>query len=221
MRAGETASYNGHEYALFPLEYVNCTQRGTPGDMDSYSHCCTYACDWGQGGSTARPVYAPFSGTLTNQGVANGRCYFTSDAEVWTPQGLHYVTLELVHDNNPPASGHYNQGELIYHTGNAPGPQAVTGPHVHIDQNYIQNSRIVNSGYACRGSSTGACWTLPDTQPPYEVFYMTGSENIVNLRGMVFQTVPAVPPSGGNILLLLMAAYRRKKRHGYSHLVRS
>jgi len=215
MGPGETASYNGHEYSLFPMQYCNCSQRGTPGDMDSYSHCCTYACDWA--GSNI-PVYAPFSGTLTNQGVTNGRCYFTSDAEVWTPRGLHYVTLELVHDNNPPASGHYSQGQLIYHTGTAGN---VTGAHVHIDQNFIQNSRIVNSGYACRGSSTGACWTLPDTQPPYEVFYMTGSENIVNLRGMVFQTVPAVPPSGGNILLLLLAAYRRKKRYGYSHLVRS
>lgn len=218
MGPGETASYNGHEYALFPLEYVNCTQRGTPGDMTSYSHCCTYACDWGQGGSTSRPVYAPFSGTLTNQGVTNGRCYFTSDAEVWTPAGLQYVTLELVHDNNPPASGHYNQGDLIYHTGDAGN---VTGAHVHIDQNFQQNSRIVNSGYACSGSSTGACWTLPGTQPPYNVFYMTGSENIINLRGMVFQTVPVVPPSGGNKLLLLMAAYRRKKRDEYSRIIRS
>ena len=211
MRAGETASYNGHEYALFPLEYVNCTQRGTPGDMDSYSHCCTYACDYGQGGSTARPVYAPFSGTLTNQGAANGRCYFTSDAEVWTPQGLHYVTLELVHDNNPPASGHYSQGQLIYHTGTAGN---VTGAHVHIDQNRIQNSRIVNSGYACRGSSTGACWTLPHTRPEDSIFYITGNETIVNLRGLQFPTVPVTPTPvyTGNVAILLLAKLLKRRK---------
>lgn len=219
MGPGETASYQGHEYCLFPMQYVNCTQRGIVGDMSLYSHCCTYACDYGQSGTVPRPVYAPFSGTLTNMGVTNGRCYFTSDSEVWTPSGLQYVTLELVHDNNPPSSGHYNQGDLIYHTGDAGG---ATGPHVHIDQDFIQNSRIINSGYACRGSSTGSCWTLPQTKPQYEVFYMTGSENIVNLRGMVFQTVPAVPPSGGLAFMLLLLAYRKRRlKHGNSRIIRS
>lgn len=215
MQAGERASYNGHEYCLFPLAYANCTQRGIPGDMSLYSHCCTYACDWGPD-SNPMPVYAPFSGTLVYQSAANGRRYFQSDDQVWTPLGLRYVTLELVHDNNPPAAGHYNQGDLIYHTGDAGN---VTGAHVHIDQAPAANQRIVNSGYACRGSSTGACWTLPATAPAYDIFYMTGSEAIGNLRGMSFQQVP-VTPHKGKLLLILMAAWRKKHGNQYTRIVR-
>lgn len=216
MISGERASYNGREYCLFPLAYANCTQRGIPGDMSLYSHCCTYACDWGPD-TNPMPVYAPFSGTLVYQSAANGRRYFHSDSQVWTPLGPRYVTLELVHDNNPPAAGHYNQGDLIYHTGTAGN---VTGAHVHIDQAPARDQRIANSGYACRGSSTGACWTLPDTAPAYDIFYMTGSETIVNLRGMTFQTVP-VRPVTGKMMLLLMAAWRkRKNEHHNTRIIR-
>lgn len=213
MQAGETASYNGYEYALFPMDYMNCSQRGRPGDMSSYSHCCTYACDWTDP-STPYPVYAPFSGTLVNTGATNGRCYYYSDNKVWTPQcGLTYVSLELVHDNTPPASGHYNQGDLIYHTGNAGN---VTGPHVHLDQSNRANQTIHAAGYACTGSSTPSCWTLPDTQPPYKIFYVTGSETVINLRGMTFEQVQATPTTLSKILLILLMAKakERRKRNG-------
>lgn len=215
MQAGDTASYNGYEYCLFPLDYMNCSQRGTPGDMSSYSHCCTYACDWTDP-STPYPVYAPFSGTLTNMGVTNGRCYFWSDDKVWTPAGLTYVSLELVHDNNPPASGHYNQGDLIYHTGNAGN---VTGPHVHLDQSNRKDVRIQAAGYACTGSSTPSCWTLPHTRPPYEIFYVTGTETVVNLRGMTFQQVPVSPSPGASAMLPILLMFkalkeRRKAENG-------
>lgn len=216
MQAGDRASYNGYEYALFPMDYMNCSQRGDPGDMSLYSHCCTYACDWTDP-STPYPVYAPFSGTLVNDGSSNGRCYFYSDDRVWTPQGLIYVSLELVHDNNPPASGHYTQGSVIYHTGTAGG----VGAHVHLDQSNRANERIHNSGYACRGSSTGACWTLPNTQPPQTIFYITGTETIGNLRGMVFQTVPVTPVTGNILLMLLLkkAKERREKDNGNTSII--
>ena len=204
MISGERASYDGHEYCLFPLPYMRCTQRGTPGDMDSYSHCCNYACDWGQpDGSSIIPAYAPFTGYLTNTGAANGRCYFVSDDAVWTPAGLAYVTLELVHDENPPASGHYVQGSLIYHTGMAGN---VTGAHVHIDQANRADERIENSGITCRGSS-GTCWRLPHTVEEDTIFYITGSETIVNLRGLNFPTVPVTPQPGllSRIMLLIFA----------------
>lgn len=212
MLAGETASYNGHEYCLFPLPYMRCTQRGIPGDMSLYSHCCTYACDWGQPDpQTIVPVYAPFTGHLVNSGAANGRCYFVSDNSVWTPGGLAFVTLELVHDNNPPASGAYAQGSLIYHTGTAGN---VTGAHVHIDQSNRADERIHNSGYACPGSSTGACWTLPHTRPEDSIFYITGNETIVNLRGLQFPTVPVTPTPvyTGNVAILLLAKLLKRRK---------
>lgn len=216
MQAGERASYNGYEYALFPMDYMNCSQRGDPGDMSLYSHCCTYACDWTDP-STPYPVYAPFSGTLVNNGASNGRCYFYSDDRVWTPQGLIYISLELVHDNNPPASGHYTQGSLIYHTGTAGN---AIGPHVHLDQSNRANETIHSAGYACRGSSAGACYTLPNTQPPQTIFYLTGSETIVNLRGMVFQTVPVTPVTGNILLMLLLKkAKERRESNGNTSII--
>lgn len=183
MLANQTAvTTDGYEVCLFPMDYMNCTQRGTPGDMDSYSHCCTYACDW-TGPVDEYPVYAPFTGQLVTSGAENNRCYFQSLDVVQTPTGLKYVTLELVHSDTAPAAGIYQQGQLIYHTGIAGN---VTGDHVHIDQSPVQDARLIGAGYACRGSSTGQCWLLNGTAIPTDVFYTSGDESIVNLRGLTF-----------------------------------
>lgn len=196
MLAGQKAYKDGYQVSLFPLDYMNCTQRGTPGDMSSYSHCCTYACDWGDpdtsSSQTNYPVYAPFDGYLDASSATNHRAYFYSTVPVLTPLGHTFVSLELVHDDIAPVSGYYSQGDIIYHTGTAGN---AFGEHVHLDQADGQNEVLTNSGYSCTGSSTGACWTLPNTKPPYSIFYLTGDETIVNLRGMIFQTITDYSPT--------------------------
>lgn len=180
MLAGQTASYQGHEVALFPLDIMNCTQISAP---DSYSHCCGHASDW-VGSHSDYPVYAPYSGTVTSIGSAGGGypINFVSDDEVWTPSGLSYVTSRFIHCNSyPPKTGHVNQGELLYYSGSS---GMATGDHVHIDCSLIANDNIVSYGYYCRGGNL--CYALSESEEPYLVYYTTGDENIINLQGMTF-----------------------------------
>lgn len=211
MLGGQTAvTEDGYEVCLFPMDYMNCSQRGTPGNMDSYSHCCTYACDW-TGTHDDYPVYAPFTGDLIVSAAENHRAYFQSINSVQTPAGLVYVTLELVHSNTAPTAGRYNQGDLIYHTGEAGN---VTGDHVHIDQSPVHDARLVGAGYACRGSSTGQCWLLNGTASPKDIFYTTGDETVGNLRGLVFTEWTGGTGFRGIKIWMMKRILERKRRHG-------
>ena len=180
MLQGQTAVYEGYEVCLFPLDYMYCTQVSGPG---SYSHCCGHASDW-VGTHNDYPVWAPYSGTVTSIGSASGgyAVNFVSDNEVWTPSGLSYVTTRLLHCNNyPPASGHVNQGDLLYYSGQS---GMATGDHVHIDCSLIADDNIVSYGYYCSGGNL--CYALSASEEPYLVFYTTGDEDIVNTQGMDF-----------------------------------
>lgn len=180
MLQGQTAIYEGHEVCLFPLDYMYCTQVSGPG---SYSHCCGHASDW-VGTHSNYPVWAPYSGTVTSIGSASGgyAVNFVSDDEVWTPSGLNYVTTRLLHCNNyPPASGHVNQGDLLYYSGQS---GMATGDHVHIDCSLIADDNIVSYGYYCSGGNL--CYALSASEEPYLVFYLTGDEDVVNTQGMDF-----------------------------------
>lgn len=180
MLQGQTSVYDGHEVCLFPLDYMYCTQVSGPG---SYSHCCGHASDW-VGTHSNYPVWAPYSGTVTSIGSASGgyAVNFVSDNEVWTPSGLSYVTTRLLHCNNyPPASGHVNQGDLLYYSGQS---GMATGDHVHIDCSLIADDNIVSYGYYCSGGNL--CYALSASEEPYLVFYLTGDEDVVNTQGMDF-----------------------------------
>jgi hypothetical protein len=130
---------------------------------------------------------------------------------VQTPAGLRYVTLELVHSDTAPAAGIYRQGDLIYHTGEA---GHVTGDHVHIDQSPVQNARLVGAGYACRGSSTGECWLLDGTVSPADIFYTTGDETVVNLRGLIFTEWTGGTGFRGIKIWMMNRILERKRKHG-------
>lgn len=201
MLAGQTASYNGYQYCLFPLDTLNCTQTSSP---SSYSHCCGHPCDWI--GQTAQyPYYAPCDCTRIWTYPSDGESIYTSDNPVWTPSGLKYVSFLFAHDNNIPAQTHFNQGELIGHTGTA---GFVTGDHVHLDQSLIHNDVITNYGITCSGGNV--CWALGSSTYPDLVFYLTGDEIIVDTKGMEFDTVPE-PPAPTASALLLMMLYKKKK----------
>lgn len=174
MQAGQTATYQGSEVALLPFDYVNITQNSAPG---AYSHCCGHATDFAFP-SNVYPVYAPFSCHETSawESTYTGRS-FTSDAPVWTPShGLTYVTVRFVHDKIPMSGTHFNQGDLIAHSGQ--GGSAM-GDHCHMDAAPIANATLVNYGVTCGGYGN-PCYALNDSTLPSELFFTTGDENIVN-----------------------------------------
>lgn len=228
MYAGQKASYNGYQYCLFPLDYLNCTQLSGP---DSYSHCCGHPCDWA-GPSNDYPYYAPCDCTRTDILASNGQTIYTSDAPVWTPQGLTYVSFLFAHDENIPAATHYSQGDLIGHTGQKSGGTiGAIGDHVHIDQSRIRNDVITSYGVYCAYGNL--CYALGSSAYAYNVFYLGGTERIINTRGMSFQTIPSSPeppdppeppgpePPGpvdpvGNLsaATLLLLLRKRRKLHG-------
>lgn len=182
MMPGETMVYNGYEVCLFPFDWLECTQISGPGQ---YSHCCGTASDWvGQSGVNDA-FYAPFTCTQIYAGpYANGntRAYL-SDNPVWTPMGLSYVVVAFTHDDNPPAATHFNQGDLIGHTGTA---GYATGDHCHLDQATGTTYNLINSGIVCAGGST--CWYLENGWDPTFIYYLSGNETIVDTLGQQFQT---------------------------------
>lgn len=183
MLPGQTAVYDGHEVALFPLDIMNCTQTSGPGQ---FSHCCGTATDW-VGSYFTYPYYAPFSCSRIYQ--SSDTCAYISDSEVWTPSGLMYMTIGFTHDNNPPAQTHFNQGELIGHTGTA---GFVTGDHVHIVCSRATSWQYIDSGLTCGSGSH--CYYVYGNEPIYKMLYITGDEAIINLRGMQFEIFDGADP---------------------------
>jgi len=218
MRAGDTCVYQGSEVALFPLDYINVTQIANP---SSYSHCCGHMADYGFP-YHPYPAYAPFSCTLfesSGSALGNRRSY-VSDAPVWTAShGLTYVTVSFTHDLNPPTATHYNQGDLIYHSGDA--GQAI-GEHIHMDQSPIANASLITDGTVC---PSGLCYHLASDDEAEAIFYLTGSENVVYTAGKNFTTwsgspiIPGPGPGpgpggGGNFKIWMAAKLLRRRKNG-------
>ena len=212
MQAGEKLSYQGSQVCLFPMDYLYATQVSGPG---SYSHCCGHPVDWvGPSGNNGHdPLYAPFDCHLVYQNNYNsGNCRaYSSDAPVWTPLGLTYVTVAFTHDNNPPAPTSYSQGDLIYHTGDA---GFAFGYHCHLDQSNAYGSQLVSYGYYCSPDIPFPCYALSDSQEPYDIFYLSGNETIVDTMGMVFQTwnQPPEPPAPSKDGMPLWMKYLTMRR---------
>ena len=207
MRQGDTCVYNGNEVALFPLDYINVTQIAAPG---SYSHCCGHMTDYGFP-YNPYPVYAPFSCTLfESSGYALGnRRSYVSDAPVWTVQyGLVYVTISLTHDNTPPAATHFNQGQIIAHSGDA---GYALGEHIHIDQSPIANATLVTEGTICQ---SGQCWHLDQDVEPEDLFYTAGNETIIGTMGKTFTdwTGSPIVPGGGNFKWWMSAKLLKRRK---------
>lgn len=184
MLAGQTSEYEGYQVALFPLDIVNVTQTSSP---SSYSHCCGHPTDF-VGTSGTYPIYAPFDCHLFESGTSGNRRSYVSDNEVWTLDGLHYVTVSFTHDNNPPSRTSFRQGELIAHTGTA---GFVTGDHTHMDQALYANAPLVSYGITCSGGNL--CYAMRDDAPVEQVFYLSGDETIINTMGINFQTWDGSP----------------------------
>lgn len=223
MYAGQQASYDGHQYCLFPMDYMRCTQTSGP---DSLSHCCGHPCDWAgpdPNNEPHYPYYAPCDCSRIWEYPAYGETLYVSDAPVWTPQGLTYVSFMFTHDDNYPSQTHFNQGDLIGHTGTK---GYALGPHLHLDQSLVKDDQLVKYSRVCRGGNE--CWALRNSTYAYDVFYLGGTEQIVNLQGMPFVTIPEQPgpepgptppgpvtPTGSlsAAVLLLLCKYKRRSEN--------
>ena len=192
MQAGDTAAktINGvtYECALFPLDYMNCTQVPSAG---AYSHCCGTATDW-KGNGNRYPYYAPVSCHRISLSGSDNIAKYVSDDQVVTPSGLSYISFLFMHDNSVPSNTRFAQGELIGRTGTAGN---VTGDHLHLDQCFGQSITLVNSGITCSGGST--CWEVQNGYMPQYVYFITGDETIVNLQGQLFTNVDHYTPGPG------------------------
>ena len=209
MQAGERISYQGSQVCLFPMDYVDCTQVSGP---SSLSHCCGHPADW-IGSYSGYPIYAPCDCHLVySDNVGNTRAY-SSDAPVWTPQGLQYVTFSFTHDNDPPAATSFSQGDLIAHTGTA---GYVTGDHSHIDQSNQEDAQLVSYGIYCAYGNL--CYALAGSQPPEDIFYLSGSETFVTDLGQGLETWDKPPEPIGSkakYAILFLAKKRKEERdHG-------
>lgn len=212
MLQGETATYNGSEVALFPLAYINCTQGNGP---STYSHCCGTMSDWA-GPSNNMAYYAPVScHRIAGPSGSDNIVTYCSDAKVWTPSGLKWLAFLFMHDDNPPTATHFNQGEIIGHTGTA---GFVTGDHLHLDQALAQTAPLVTDGTICSGSGT-TCYYVQGGVQPTAAYYLSGSETTVSTGQFTFTTWDGgvtPPPSGedANLLWFLMGIATRRKREG-------
>lgn len=123
---------DGYEVMLFPLEYMNASQR----EGGDFSHAGTLQMDflgWDANGRIYRcPYYAPCSCTCvaTTDSATHNRVWQSTDKVHLADGSLGYVTFEVAHDDLPPynVGATVTQGTLIGRTGTA---GHVTGDHVH------------------------------------------------------------------------------------------
>ena len=203
MIAGETLTYQGYEVCLFPLDYLYCTQVSGPGSL---SHCCGTATDW-IGTYTVYPYYAPFSCTKIYQDSSTV-CYI-NDNPVWTPAGLQqHVVISFTHDDNPPSASHFNQGDLIGHTGTNP-PEMVTGDHVHLDQAFDSERVLIDSGITCQYGNR--CYYIRNGIFPPDCYYLSGNETIITTLGQTFQTWSGGPSVNPGLIALLLKKRKEAK----------
>lgn len=200
MRAGETAYYNGVQVALFPLDYLYCTQIPQAG---AFSHCCGTATDW-VGTTNHYPFYAPFDCDLVASNNSENLRAYRSRTPVYTPSGVQYLITGFVHDDNPPTQTSFNQGQLIGHTGTT---GFATGDHVHIDQTVNSTYTYQASGLIC--GSGNMCYLVPGGIMPTQAYFLTGNETIVTTLGLNFQTFSG---AGVPVKKWLLGAAALKKR---------
>ena len=202
MRAGEKAYYNGVQIALFPMDYIYCTQIPDP---NGFSHCCGTATDW-VGPTNQYPFYAPFDCHLVAQNSSENLRAYQSDAPVLTPSGTFYMITGFVHDDNPPAQTSFSQGDLIGHTGIT---GFVTGDHVHIDQTKDSTYTYQSSGIIC--GSGNMCYYVPGGIDAVDAYFLTGNETMVTTLGQTFQVWQGSISQPVKTWILGAAALKKKR----------
>ena len=164
---------NGYEVMLFPLEYMNASQKEGGG----YSHAGTLQMDFLGWGSFGRIFNCPYYAPCTCRCVAisdqsaNNRIYQSVNQVHLADNTLGIVTFEVAHDNNPPHNigDVVGQGQLLGRTGTAGN---VTGDHLH-----FQVARGSYSGWEQVPPNNN--WQLVNEAHIYDICYVNDT-TIVN-----------------------------------------
>lgn len=219
MQAGQTlVAADGHEVALFPLEYMYITQGEMMPDT-SWSHYNVYNMDFQGYGPNGRvydcPLYAPFSMDLVALWDYSG-----THTTTWQSSGLVHiadgsldiVTIEFTHAVNPPyhtIGDHVNQGDLCYYTGTFGNGQAgYYGDHVH-----ICTGKGTYDGYTQR---TGGHYDLTNRWHLYDTLYVNDTNIVYDSHDYPWKTWsgPTPPPTPTKKSKFPWVLYARKLREG-------
>ena len=210
MRAGQTLVDNGHEVALFPLEYMNISQ----GEGGTFSHAGTYNIDflgWDANGRVYQcPYYAPCTLKCVNTTFAmsdHARTYESVNPVYLADGTLDYLTIVFMHDDNPV----YNVGDIIPQ-GNLIGHTGTTGPNVTGDHVHMGCGKGTYIGFTQRASGR---WDLSNRTHIYDALYVNDT-TIINGYGYNWKTYqgggPIPPTPTTNKTKFKWVLYARKLR---------
>ena len=211
-----TATYNGHEVLLYPLDNVGITA-----DPYSSNHVVTGVSNtgiWDNGWHYQQddPLYAPCTMELVANphDSANTQMY-VSTAPVYIPGSSSpvYVTMSFSHSNTL----YYNtigdvvpQGTHFYDTGTA---GLGSGPHVHMILMVGYRTSIWPVGYNPNGY--GNIYYSPN--PPANIadfFYLLDTDTISNGWGLTWSRWSGTPTSDARLITALMVHLKRKRKGG-------
>lgn len=225
MNEGQQVSYQGHEVALYPLNYVNITAGPWASNHTVVGVSNSGCWDNGWYQTYYRPLYAPFSMTCYYSAGSAGSLghgqLWVSDDEVWLPgySEPQYASFMVLHSNTQyyGVGDSISQGTHFFDTGDY---GLGTGPHVHMILMVGRRTSVFPAG---RNPTYGNIWYSPNAPGSIaDYFYLTGEPAVGSggYGGQNFKTwheQPEPPGPSGNTALLAAMLERRKRK--WKHIV--
>lgn len=183
---------SGNEVALFPLEYLNVSNR-------EHQLLAIDFLGWGSSGRVYNcPCYAPFTGQVVYTGNDHNMIYWSNSKVRFVDGTLDFASVLVAHSETPPAivGSVFTQGSLWYHTGNY---GYSSGDHLHIE--------------VARGHVT---WDSSGTHllNPYHLYNMLAINDtiVVDDEGYNFRVYNGVIPTNYKKKKFPWFIYANKKR---------
>lgn len=211
-----TASYQGYEVCLFPLDNVGIT--ADPWSANHVVNGVTNTGIWDNGwhNQANDPLYAPCSMELVADmsDSANTQLWRSVDP-VWIPgfSTPQYVSMSFSHSNTKYFTGagtQIAQGTHFYDTGTA---GLGSGPHVHMI--LFLGSRTSMFPVGLNPNGYGNIWYSPN--PPDNIaafFYVPEDATISSGWGLTWSRWEGQPEMRPKIAILNLLSRRRKKKGG-------
>lgn len=163
--------------AIFPMKYVNITQKWGSG-----THTYGYPIDNAGKDRGIDNVYAPFDGIVRKK-WANGNSVWLESLEpvLWANGRTDYAVFMCTHDNNISdltVGQRIKQGQVFYQEGTA---GQATGNHVHMECGKGKYSP--NGWYQAANGQ----WVVDNPVKPTDLFVLTPDNVIINTLGLTFK----------------------------------
>lgn len=220
MNSGDTATYQGYEVALWPLEYVNIT--AGPWAANHIVEGVSNSGCWDNGWYLThhRPLYAPFSMTCyysagSAGSLGHGQLWVSND-KVWLPgySEPQYASFMVLHSNTQyyGVGDSISQGTHFFDTGDY---GLGTGPHVHFILMVGRRTSVFPAGH---NPSYGNIWYSPNAPANIaDYFYTTGTEPFVGSGGAggltwkTWEGSPIGPTPGEQLAAAILALFKLRK----------